>query len=811
MTDNTSGIIAPRSLRRSSARQAAALAGLTAAMLPLHAFAQEADEPIATVKVEDTAIDPNPNAQLGVPFKAKTSSDVRHTRPLAETPQTITVLTRAQIEQSGYTDLVRILDAQPGVTVGTGENGNAFGDRYVIRGQDVKSDVFVDGLRDPGLQTRESFAVEQIEITKGPNSSFAGRGASGGAVNAITKAATTDYNFVKADVGYGSDNYVRTTADVNYKLNDQVAVRVNGLFADTDVPYRGLADRRRWGVAASALFAPTENLKIILDYYHVRAKDKPDVGSFLIGNAGLDERVPYYLPAYTQSSDFQNSEVDTWTARVKYDFSDTVRLSNSFRYGKTYNEYFITGIGSQTVASGNGSYVTGRLDGGHGGWQDVDYIANQTNLNADLDLFGAKHELVAGVEYTRHKVQTSVGSAYNTASVNAPGSSVAYFLTRTGSPNCGTNFCITDASGNPVPNLRNLAGQTVARTPFAARRWQIETISGYLMDTVDLSSAFTMFAGVRFDRYTFKLSQWNTQTGAAVNFSNRNTNLFDYSDTLWNGHVGLTYKVGGGGLFYASVSTAADINGGESDTSGAGYGGYILDDANSGNVALPERSWNFEIGTKWNVLNEKLLLTAALFRTVKSDVMEGADYGAVGSFNTGKFRVQGFDFSVAGNITDKWSVQGGFTAMRAKVLESADKAGVGGVTTANLPLGATNVGKTLANFADFSAQFMTRYQLTDKLAVGGAFKYKSKRYGGQPDTAAVYTQVAPGQFYYSQPVPSYFVTDISAEYHLTKNIELRLNVNNLFNTNYYLAAYRAGFFLYQGDKRQIVGTISAKF
>ncbi|MEO5587749.1 MAG: TonB-dependent receptor plug domain-containing protein, partial [Novosphingobium sp.] len=211
MNDRQSGVIAPRSLRRGAdrARQAAALVGLSAAMLPGYALAQvqDADQaPLATVTVEDTAIDPNPNAQLGVPYKARTSGDERRSRPLAETPATITVLTRAQIEQSGYTDLARILDAQPGVTVGTGENGNAFGDRYVIRGQDVKSDVFVDGLRDPGLQTRESFAIEQLEITKGPSSSFAGRGASGGSVNAITKAATTDFNFGKASVGYGSDN-----------------------------------------------------------------------------------------------------------------------------------------------------------------------------------------------------------------------------------------------------------------------------------------------------------------------------------------------------------------------------------------------------------------------------------------------------------------------------------------------------------------------------------------------------------------------------------------------------------------------------
>ena len=101
----------------------------------------------------------------------------------------------------------------PGVTVGTGENGNAFGDRFIIRGQEVRSDVFVDGLRDPGMTTRESFAVEQIEITKGPSASFGGRGTTGGSVNSITKQASSDYDFQRVDLGIGTDDYLRGTAD----------------------------------------------------------------------------------------------------------------------------------------------------------------------------------------------------------------------------------------------------------------------------------------------------------------------------------------------------------------------------------------------------------------------------------------------------------------------------------------------------------------------------------------------------------------------------------------------------------------------
>ena len=122
-------------------------------------------------------------------YNVKKSGDARRLADLVDTPATITVLTKDQIEEMGRSDLKEVLSTQAGVTLGTGENGNAFGDRYIIRGHEARSDVFVDGLRDPGMNTRESFSVEQIEITKGPSSTFAGRGSSGGAINSITKKA----------------------------------------------------------------------------------------------------------------------------------------------------------------------------------------------------------------------------------------------------------------------------------------------------------------------------------------------------------------------------------------------------------------------------------------------------------------------------------------------------------------------------------------------------------------------------------------------------------------------------------------------
>lgn len=247
----TSNLKRPRSLRVAHtapstpfARTTLAIGASTALLLPAFAAAQEVVE-VKPVSVTVRAPDHNPHGEPGAAYKAKTSGDERRVKPLAETPATITVLTQQQLLDTGRTDLREILRTQPGITLGTGENGNAFGDRYIIRGQEARSDVFVDGLRDPGMTVRESFATEQVEITKGPSATFAGRGATGGAVNSITKQATTDADFTKLSAGVGTDDFYRLTLDANHAFSDDTALRVNLLKAYQEVPDRGPADRER--------------------------------------------------------------------------------------------------------------------------------------------------------------------------------------------------------------------------------------------------------------------------------------------------------------------------------------------------------------------------------------------------------------------------------------------------------------------------------------------------------------------------------------------------------------------------------------
>jgi catecholate siderophore receptor len=137
----------------------------------------------------------DPYADPAAPYKANRLESGKFSEPIANTPRSVTVLTQEVLRDKDATSLKEVGRTTPGVTIGTGEGGNAFGDRFFIRGFDARNDVFVDGIRDPAVNIRENFFTEQIEILKGPSSVINGRGTAGGAINIVTKQATTESSF----------------------------------------------------------------------------------------------------------------------------------------------------------------------------------------------------------------------------------------------------------------------------------------------------------------------------------------------------------------------------------------------------------------------------------------------------------------------------------------------------------------------------------------------------------------------------------------------------------------------------------------
>lgn len=720
------------------------------------------------VKVEETVTpDTNPYAVPGAPYLAEVS-DPRRTAPIEEIPQMITVLTATEMAETGRSDLRDILDAQPGITLGTGENGNAFGDRYVIRGHEARSDVFVDGLRDPGMTIRESFATEQVEISKGPSATFAGRGTTGGSVNSATKRASSEFDFTNVSVGVGSDSYQRLTLDTNQVIDYDTAIRINALSASEDVPDRAPANRERNGAAISVNHQASDKLEVTADYYYLDADEKPDLGSSTNSNG----EVYADMPVYAQDNDFLESTVETFTLRLGYELDPKSSIVNLTRYGTTDNGYGNTGAKYGTayptqadVTAGTNGYNSVTLDGGHNGWQEVEYFANQFNYLTSVESGDLIHELITSVEYSNHKVLNG-----------------KYVINDTGTDNCWTDgrrgassaVCVMDANGNLVSNLNSILGRTYTRDAWDSD-WSMETVSLSVMDTVALDDKLTVSGGARYDYYDYS----NVTT----------TTTYENSDGMLNGHLGFVFDVAPEGNVYATVSTASNLNGGESDLGAScGYGGVCVDSSDPTNLGDPEKTLNLEIGTKWRLADDKLLATASAFQITKSNVFESADgnsYATTGTLNTGKNRVKGIELGLVGNVTDKLSVQAGVAMMDSEILDSVD---------------ASNIGGKLSNFAENSASLHMSYKFTPKLTMGGTATYESERYAGQPDDAAGTNQV-----------PAYTVFDAFASYDLSRDMTLRLNVENLFDKDYYLAAYRSGAFVYIGDARSVKLTLESSF
>ena len=400
------------------------------------------------------------------------------------------------------------------------------------------------------------------------------------------------------------------------------------------------------------------------------------------------------------------------------------------------------------------------------------YFAHQSNLRWDKMIDGMKHEIIGGFEYTDHMVKSGNYAVNNSGAYNCRTSATA---------TANNGWCFTNGAGQSLGDPTSLAGRSYSRNGWN-RDWQVRTYALSLMDTVDLTDKWTVFGGVRADHYKLSMLTRNNTSGAQ-------TGDYGFSDTLFNGHLGVSYKINPQGMVYAGYGTSQDINGGEPDSgTSSGYGGLVIYNGSAAG-AKPERSQNFELGTKWNLLDDKLLATAAVFQTTKTDVMEGANYETAGTFNTGKNRVRGIEFGLAGNVTKQFQLQAGAAFMKSKVLRSATVA---------------NEGRPLSNFADRSFSVQGKYQITKDFSIGAVARHESDRCGGQPDTAAGYT--ANGVC--SQPVPSFTVYDAFASYRINKHADVRLNVLNLTNKDYYTAVYRSGAFLYKGDARAVRLTLN---
>ena len=257
----------------------------------------------------------------------------KSTRSVRDTPQTVTVITGETVEQQNLLTLRDMLSTVPGITFGAAEGGSPPADSITLRGYSAGSDITQDGVRDSGAYSRsDSFNLEQLEIVNGANSVYGGSGSVGGSINIVTKRPLADTRVVVSG-GIGTDNYYRGTVDANVRVNDLIAVRLNAMGHQNDVPGRDVEDYKRWGVAPAITLGVASPTRLTLQYLHQEDNNIPQYG------------VPYYaiaggmLPGVDRGNyygyrnvDTQEITVDQATMTFEHDISDAVSLRNLSRW-----------------------------------------------------------------------------------------------------------------------------------------------------------------------------------------------------------------------------------------------------------------------------------------------------------------------------------------------------------------------------------------------------------------------------------------------------------------------------------------------
>ncbi|WEK44267.1 MAG: TonB-dependent receptor [Candidatus Sphingomonas colombiensis] len=741
--------------------------------------------------------------------------------PPVDTPRSIVVLPAETIEQTGSATLADALRTVPGITFGAAEGGNPVGDRPFIRGFDSQGSTYVDGVRDFAAQSREVFAVDSIQIIRGSDTTLGGRGNAGGTINIISKAPQKD-SFVRATGSYGTADYKRVTADVNQRISDQIAVRVEGMYHDQDVAGRDAIWQRRWGVAPSITIGVDAPTRLTIGYYHMESTELPDagipylytinnspktgyvlsepaIGKFTTANgqAGYVDRSTFYG---LKDRDFRDTSIDQATIRAEHDFGG-ITLRNTSRFTHNDQSYIYT----QPDDSQGNVYNTGQV------WRRAntrygyaDSIVNQTDLFGKFNTGGIKHSFAVGAELAWEKARrgTFVTRGYVNASgteLLSTGSTISprctptavsrYYCTSAFTPNSNdpwVNYA-TDTSTTPAAISRNL--------PIAETQNDANTIGIYGFDSIQLAEPLILNVGLRYDRFHSRVRPGQPITASQVI-------EFERTDELFNWQAGLVLKPTKNTSIYASYATAATP---PNSLLGEGSEGNALPTtiatANVLDALKPEKTKSYEIGAKADVLGGRLSLAVAAFQTDTDNARVTGEDNSVQFI--GKRRIRGVELSVNGTILPGWTIFGGYTHLDPKIVDGGFSAltvaanGAAKATTLLVP--SVNNGRQAPQTARDSVSLWTNVTLFKRLQVGGGAFYMSRVFGGYSDNrkaaqdANGVITLTPATTVIARSVPGYTRFDARVGFDITEKVNLSVNVQNLTDKTYFSQAYASHY------------------
>lgn len=614
---------------------------------PTDDIAMDAGHQSGTEIIVTGRVDGYRTEQVGSATKTKTL--------LIDVPQSVSVLTREQIDDQAIRSVADLVRYVPGVSAGQGE-GNR--DQITLRGNNTTADFFIDGLRDDVQYFRSFYNVDRVEVLKGPNAMIFGRGGGGGVFNRVTKGPIIGSTSGVAEATGDTFGSWAATADLNVDLGG-AAFRVNGVYEEL-ANHRDFYEGARYAVNPVIGTEMAGGIKLQLGYEHVGDDRVTDRGiPSQNGRPLVGFRDTFFgTPGINQTL----FEANVVRARAEAPVSGTLTVSAQLLYGD-YNKSYANAFPATAVTV---NAITGARSLGVEAYDDLTQRENfiaQANAEWRISTGGIDHVVLFGGEYTRQDSGNERRNGFFNPAL----------------PLNTANRRATVALTDPfvIPPFTFIAGPT----GNANRQTRSELSQGsvYLQDQISIGDHVDVIAGIRYDRLDL-----------AVNdiIAGRS---FRRSDDLWSPRFGLVLKPIATVSVYGSYSRSYLPQSGD----------QFLSLTATAAALVPERFDNYELGAKWDV-TPALQATVAVYQLDRSNTRAtGPTPGTI--VLTGEQRSKGVELGVTGNLTKRWQTSLGYAYTDAEIVS----------TTESAP-----AGRRVGQVPRHQFSLWNRYQLFDRLGVG---------------------------------------------------------------------------------------------
>ncbi len=642
-----------------------------------------------------------------------------------QTPQQLDVLTPELLRSRATESMKAALELIPAAGLQLGEGRR---DNFFLRGFNAVNDMYIDGVRDDAQYYRDLSNTERIEVLEGPAAVLYGRGSSGGLINRITRKPSLGGTLFELSDTTGSYGNQRGTADLDTLIPATlipatlIPASISPATRHLGLRLTGAAEQSgsqrhdfwlsRYTFATTLAWHPSPATTLSAQVERLRDDRLPDRGIPYLPATGLPAPVPignfYGYVGPQPGSNFIHSAVTDGTLDEKHDLASGWQLHATQRLAGYTTGFANMYASSVAPIAGNANdYLVYR--GEYNGTQLWRTAFANLEASRTLRWLGSTQTILIGTEYGRESTDAT--------QYTGP-----------------TNQTPVDLL-NPAP-VAPVLSTTLAKN----NRFLAQTYAVYVQDLIQLAPHWKALVGARLDSFRQALDLY-PPTNTAPNLGRTDNDV--------SPRAGLVYQPRPSYSTYLNYSRTFDPSG----------EGLTL--ATNNAQLAPEVTQNYETGAKANLLHDRLLATASLFRLDRTNIKTTDPNNPTALVNLGEQRTNGAELNLQGAINRHWQLFGGYAWLDARIVSST-----------TLSNGVNLQGDRPAMVPLHSGAIWTTYTFTNGFGFGGGMVARSMQFAATDNLAHL---------------PAYARLD-AAIFYRRRRFDLQANLQNLANQRIYDAA-----------------------